>query len=338
MTDRRAFVHIGLPKTGTSSLSGALRRSPDQLHEQGFTVLDRLPGQVATVDTPDLLVTQETLAAATQQQVRALVDGLDGFEVHVVVAARDLARQIPVAWQQRLLARKVYPFERFREAVVERKPLAADFWASQDLPAVLDRWGGAVPAERIHVVTVPPHGAAPTLLPERFCGILGVDPARLDTESPRGDSSLGIAQAEVLRRVNIALGDRLPHPREGYAAMGKLFLAGEILAPQRGLSVRLPGELADWCIETARSWIAAVGAGGYQVAGDLGELVPDRSAFEPHPEVSDADILDAAAEALAAILDLRSRERQDLAELEDQVTALEEELDEMRADEADTDE
>lgn len=365
---RRCYIHIGLQNTRTSFLQSILWQSTDQLREQGFellpgtragayhlmlavrealregidppkafTVLDRLPNQVMKVSTPHALITQESLAPATPTQARTLVECLDGFEVHVVVTVRDLARQIPSAWQQRMKARKVYPYERFRDAVVEHKPLANDFWSNQDLPEVLARWGNVVPADRIHVVTVPPPRSQTTVLLDRFCSVLRLDPARLDTDSASRNGpasrngSLGVAQAELLRRVNIALADRLPHPRQGYAAMGELFLAGEILAPQRGLSVKLPSDMADWCIDIAQAWVVTVAEGGYDVVGDLDELVPDRSAFtDSDPDVADEDVLDSAAEALATILDLRSRETAELAELRERLETQEEELRALR--------
>lgn len=72
-----------------------------------------------------LVFSQPLLAAARPEQVALLVDGLAGFEVHVVVTAR-----APHAW------------------VVPGEP-------AHDLGSVLDRWSTAVrKPERLHVIVV----------------------------------------------------------------------------------------------------------------------------------------------------------------------------------------
>ena len=63
---------------------------------------------------------------------------------------------------------------------------------------MLERWSVIAPPERIHVVTVPPSGTPPEVLLERFCSVIGVDPAALDREVPRANESLGQVQAELL--------------------------------------------------------------------------------------------------------------------------------------------
>src|SRR5699024_7745323 len=115
------------------------------------------------------------------------------------------------------------PFDRFVSAAINRRPLARPFWAQQDLPSVLGNWASEVPAERTHIVTVPPAGAGRASLLARYSSVLGIDASRLSTGTPRSNASLGLVQAEVLRRVNVALGERLPRPRAGYARVAKGF-------------------------------------------------------------------------------------------------------------------
>jgi hypothetical protein len=331
---------VGCPKTGTSYLKSVLWASRDDLAAQGlelpfqaqsdhfhltlalrgmldeaidppsaFTTLERLPAAMAQTHSPRVLILHESLAPATVGQVRRLVDLLDGFEVQVVITARDLARQIPSGWQQRIQQREQITYADFLAAVVERTPAAADFWANQDLLAITSRWGEAVPAERMHVVTVPPPGTSPQLLLARVCSVLGVDPDKLSAEAPRGNPSLGAVQAELLRRVNVALGDRLPHPRAGYGRLGKRYLAGRVLSQQGGTPPTLPPELYEWCERLSADVITELGQRGYDVVGDLGELMPAaRDTTEPEPELSEAAVADAATRAMADMLDQRHRD------------------------------
>ena len=333
----RTFVHIGLQKTGTSYLQSVFWQSTDALAHQGLAMLPGTKRQtfrvmLATrerarpgVDGPEVtgalsrlrrslaaalaegradrfLLTEESLAPATAEQARRLVEHLAGTEVHLVLTVRDLARQVPSVWQQKVTARRRYSYDQYLAAVVDRRRRARDFWASQDLPAVLERWGSAVPAERIHVVTVPPAGSDPGLLLERFCAVLGVDPVALDTRVSRRNVSLGLVQTELLRRVNAELGGRLRR-REAYRRAGKMYLGKRILSAQQGTPARLPRRLEEWCASVSASHVDAVREGRYDVVGTLEDLLPAPSSFADDPQrVSEAEVADAAARAIAAML------------------------------------
>jgi len=341
----RTYVHIGLQKTGTSYLQSVFWGSQPALTAQGLAMLPGTKRQtfrvmLATrdrarpaVDGPEVtgaltrlrrrlerslaapggttryLLTEESLAPATAAQAGRLVEALAGTEVHVVLTVRDLARQVPSVWQQKVTARRRYTFDQYLAAVVDRGGRARDFWASQDLPAVLARWGSVVPPERIHVVTVPPAGSDPGLLLERFCSVLGVDPAGLDTRVPRSNVSLGLVQTELLRRVNVELGGRLRR-REAYRAAGKIYLGKRILSAQQGTPARMPRRLEPWCREVTASHLETLRAGGYDVVGSLDDLVPAPTAFADDPQhVSDAEVAQAAAKAIATMLAQPRRER-----------------------------
>lgn len=330
---RRCYVHIGLQKTGTSYLQSIFWQSGDALRAQdlvmvpaskretfmlmlairdrlragvdpawAFEAPDRLQQRVRTVDAARTLLTEESLSGADDEQAKRLVDHLDGVEVHVVVTVRDIARQVPSVWQQRLTAGGTDPFDTFVSRVVERHPKGRSFWRGQDLVEILDRWSALVPPDRIHVVTVPPAGAAPEVLLDRFCSVVGVDPGSLDTRAAHGNVSLGRVQAELLRRVNLALGDRLVD-REAYRETGKMYLAKRVLSAQGGDRARVPAELEDWCREVTAVHVATVRDGGFHVVGDLADLEPDAGSFVTTPDaVSDAELVDVAAETLATVL------------------------------------
>ena len=92
-----------------------------------------------------------------------------------------------------------------RPREITRNP-ARGFWLRQDLAHVLAVWSVAAGADRIHVVTVPPPGARPTVLLERVGQVVGYDAATLTTPPRRADESLGAPGAEVDRRLNELLG------------------------------------------------------------------------------------------------------------------------------------
>ena len=56
---------------------------------------------------------REILARATKQQVRRALDSFGDAEVHVVLSARDLVRQLPAEWQENVKHRRTVGFRDF---------------------------------------------------------------------------------------------------------------------------------------------------------------------------------------------------------------------------------
>jgi hypothetical protein len=360
----RAFVHVGLPKTGTSYLQSVLWANLDELRAQGLVVvpapaahgskaqagtqvmlavrdrlvpghdpdsaeevLDRLAEEVAAAGDADVLLTQEQLAGCTRPEVRTLLDRLGDREIHVVVTARAVSRQVPSAWQERVKTRSTTSYADFVTAARDRTVPARGFWRNQDLPNVLARWGDSLPPDRVHVVTVPARRDGAESLDARYFGVLGVDHTRLRAEETRSNSSLGAVQAELLRRVNLALGERLPKPRLGYARVAKWFLSERFLVPQDGTPPLLPQSAEGWCRQLAKEWVADIRGAGYAVAGDLDDLLPDSSHFarglgEPDP----TELVAAASQALADMLVFRHEELGRIEALHARIAELEAEV------------
>jgi hypothetical protein len=345
-TPRRLFLHVGCPKTGTTFLQDTLWASRDRLAAAGLLlplrhfqdhffitlavreqldpgldppeahdVLDRLSSELDQSTSPRVIISHELLAPATAEQAGRLRARLSDFETHVIVTVRDLQRQIPAAWQQQIQQRGVSSYDRFCAAVVDDDRETAYFWDRQDPVAVAERWRGDLPPNRVHVVTVPPSGADPELLLQRFCRVLDIEPANLNRDVSRPNESLGLAQAELLRRVNAALGDRLPHPRAGHSRIAKAYFARQVLAPQGGRRPVLPPDLADWCHDTSKRIVDGLAGAGYDVAGELTDLLPAMATDPVDLTVTDRELVEAAVEALADVLDQRYRDVQRIRSL-----------------------
>lgn len=348
---RRLYLHVGTRKTGTSFLQRVVYTAPDSVREQGLglplsgrpahlrllqsvgalgddtlaekdsaALQRRLRRNLAAMDLDRALVTHEDLAAAGPEPIARLLALLDEVEVHIVITARDLARQIPSEWQQCVKSRLQVPYEEYVDAVVERRgPDAALFWARQDISDVAARWGSTLPPERVHVVTVPPSGSPPDLLAERFWTVMGVPPTALSTGGGV-NPSLGAEQAELLRRINAALGDRLSSVREEYRPVVKT-LVRRVLTAQDGHPLRLPASLLPWCSDVSAGIVAQLQAHGYDVVGDLADLMPAPVAPEMSSSVpvGDSEVAAAAVEALARVLTLQQAARAGLDEDSDRV-------------------
>jgi hypothetical protein len=340
MPTRRLYVHIGMQKTGTSYLQGAMLRNREVLADQGLDLvpptkretfelmllvrdrykpaldpasvpesLEKFSAALRRAPGPRALISQESLAVAGPHQIRRLLDACGDREVHVIVTVRDLARQLPSSWQQLIKSGGTATYRRFVRQARAREQEGSDLrpWTHLNVPAVLERWSEAVGSERIHVVTVPPAGSPPTALLERYCRVLGVDPDRMLPEETRGNVSLGRVQAELLRRVNSELPDEL-RPRQVYGNVGKRFFAAQVLAAQETSTIRVPAEFRAWCDEVADRQIKTIDGAGYAVTGQLADLrCPDEAFCDKDDPPTHRDVEAAAVKALVHILVLRGQ-------------------------------
>ena len=235
---RRVYVHVGAPKTGTTYLQNRLTANLDTLagHDVHYATkplltpslfqfraaLDLLGrtdwnGPIAKSDGAwdamakrirrhdgTVILSHEILAGAKPKHVARLWDDLDvgtSSELHVVYTARDLARQLPAAWQEGIKQGQRWTFASFLERFQAEKLW---FYRVFDFPTVLTTWGADLPPEQIHLVTVPAPGAdvARDELWQRFARACDFDPAWGPQEGPRANRSLGIAETHHILRLN----------------------------------------------------------------------------------------------------------------------------------------
>ncbi len=339
--EKLLYLHIGLHKTGTTYLQHVTRANREALAEQDvffpggeqvgqmLAVWDlvgrrprdardgRISGQWAALselvnddDGPVALVSEEYLSLATVAQARRAVASFPGAEVHVVVTARDIGRVAVSAWQEEVKNDKTWTWEEFAAAIREpgaraRNP-ARGFWLRQDLPAILETWRAAVPAERIHVVTVPRAGSDPTELLGRFAKLVGFDHTALPNEPKWNNQTLGIAGTEVVRRLNEQLGHRLNQRQ--YDRVVKLTLVPAMGRRLGSSRFGLPADQEDWVRSWAREAVARIDSAGYQVVGDLEDLMPEGQADVRRPDdASTEELLEAAMTALGELAERHAK-------------------------------
>lgn len=335
------YLHIGAPKSGTTYLQDILWRNRDALRGDGvlypgdtypahvYAAFDlrnagfqgyrdpNVPGawdcmlEEARAWPGAVIISQELFSPATREQVDRAMAALSFAEVHLIYTARDLARQIPAAWQEDIKNRHTLSFEHFvrslREPSESRHPLGTAFWRMQDAVEVLDRWGRGISPSRVHVVTVPPPGAPQGLLWERFARIVGLEAGRYDTASTESNLSLGAPEADLLRRVNLKLDQGVTWPV--YDKFVKHYLAQEVLARRpEPMKLALPTECHAWVTTRSKEIIAGLRVAGYHVVGDLDELLPaeqpsvTQTPAKSRLDVADADLVEAATDAVAALV------------------------------------
>nr|WP_220481923.1 hypothetical protein [Nocardioides ginsengisegetis] len=340
------MLHVGTPKTGTSYLQDVLFRNKRTLGEadllypadrfdahflaaldlmrlpwggletEAIGAWERLAEQVRRWEGT-AVISHEILATASRAQAGRALESLghrDGTEVHLVLSVRDLVRQIPAEWQENVKHRSTISYASFLDQIrdpARESRIANWFWGVQEVPDILDRWGHDLPPERIHLVTVPPPGGPRDLLWRRFSGTFGLDGLDLDLEAERANPSMGVPETALLRRINRSVNRVLEPP--DYRPLVRELLAHQTLS-QRTASPRLalPPDVHPWAQEVCASWIEEIKARGYDVVGDLQDLIgpepPTRFADPDQP--NERQVAGAAVDAVRALLLENARLRQ----------------------------
>ena len=296
------YFHIGAPKTGTTFLQAMLWRERRRLRENGllypgrdrdahFTACLDLRGAKFLGHRPSrtagawpalvreirewggaAIIDHELFSRAAGETLSRAMDDLSFADVHVVYTVRDITRQLPATWQERMKNRDVTGYGEFLRRVRFGDPPLKTFWRLHDVPQILARWAGYVPAERVHVITLPQAGQRPGALWHRFATTIGIDPDGYNTNRATPNESLGAVDAAWLRGLNEELvGYDVWFPLHSFLVKQRL---APVLAKRRTARIGLPRDVYDWTVEWAHEEIDVIRAAGYHVVGDLDELLP----------------------------------------------------------------
>jgi hypothetical protein len=335
----RVFLHLGLPKTGTSYLQTILWSHRDELRSAGLLVpgrerRDHLWASLVVRDDPrvgrrnsrapeswsvllgetaqwrgDVVISHEFFCAASADQAARAVEALAPAEVHLVLTAREPLGLFTSSWQESLKNKGTTALEDYGRTESD-DPLEVWDWRALDLGLVLDRWAPHVPADRVHVVPVPSAGAPQDQLWHSFCSVLGIEPGTVGDAGGFPNASMGVVEAETLRRLNGRLvGFDAAFDRGVWI---RSFLADDRLVP-RGGEKFWPGDdqVAD-CRRRGDAAVTLVEERGYHVVGDLQSLrVPADLPARRHPSsVTDAEVAEVALDLAARLLaDLKDGRR-----------------------------
>ena len=340
---QRLYLHIGLPKSGSTYLQSVLGGNRSALKQHGYVYpYVRQEGMFhAAVEvagrpenwglSPDeiagtfahllrrgrrlggtVIISHEIFGAATPDQISAIAAQLEGFDVRVVVTVRNVGRTIAAHWQERVKNGYGESFADYTAELLAGLPEDLEhtegFWRGQNLAWLLDRWRPVAPPDRTHVVVTPAGSAGPEELWRRFAEAIGIEPDAVDLSAvPNSNESLGTAQIAFLRQVLGSLDGRLQQP--WFSRVAKRWFAQSLLSQVRSPKPVTPTPVAERLTGVVKAWIRAVEAGGYRVHGDLTELLPEPApGGTPHPDdVAPADMLAGLPDVVAEML-LRDRD------------------------------
>jgi hypothetical protein len=298
-------MHVGVAKTGTTYLQRILFSHRDALREAGVLYPGAQPGDqfVASIDLRGLddakfdhfnaggawdrmadevrafegnaVISHETFARASAQHIDRIVDSFDSADLRIVLTVRDLGRQIPAVWQETLKNKATGSYGQFLEDIFRNEESGPHkfFWRPQDIARLVRRWIRHVGGDKVTLVTVPPSGAPRDELWNRFAQAIDLpDGAVSELPAAAANSSLGPAEAELLRHLNASLPPDFPWPR--YIKTVKRQFAETKLAGRGGGRILVPPEWHDAVKQRATEMVSYLEQSGVDVIGDLNDLTP----------------------------------------------------------------
>lgn len=327
-------LHVGTPKSGTTSLQNILSRNRALLLDHGYLypgersghfiealdlrdsgfrghrfegaagAWDRVAADVLAHDGPALL-SHEVIGGSTREVIKRAVTSFGGREVHVVITCRDLARQLPAVWQEGVKNGDTASYTAFLEELFGEWAgvgTGTGKWRGQDLAGMGRRWATHIDPAHVHFVTVPPAGAAPEVLWQRFREATALPDADYAVPDVPRNPSMGTVETELLRRIVERLPDDVPWPT--FARQVKRRLAQRRLVNHKaGGSLGVPVAFRATTEQVAAEIVEGLRTGGFTVHGDLADLTPVfRDDSTAPDELSDAQLLDRALEVLVPLV------------------------------------
>lgn len=333
------LLHIGVHKTGTTAIQDALARGRADLHRWAV----RYPGDEqahrdvasSAMDRPlgwrtggarppdprlwDTFVTEaqafngvtvcssEFFAESPDEVAQRIIDRIGVERVHVVVTLRNLGMILPSAWQQILKSGYESGYEHWLRNVLtstDLEPKAQVFWTRHRHDEVVGRWSRIVGSDHMTVVVV--DDSDRESIYAHFEQLLGLPAgALLEYRNQHPNRSMTLAEAEFLRRLNLAVGGGRgwrPYSDAVHDGLIKGMVEGRTPAPDEP-RLRTPQWALDRAAELADGYVEAIRASGVQVLGDL-ELL--RAHLTGPASLDDEDLpsmqIDAAVAAMLGAL------------------------------------
>ena len=235
--ERGRLLHVGLPKTGTTSLQrvASLRRADlleqgvhypgDSLNHRraGLAFSGRVVGwqkrgakpdvaawrrlleQVHADQTSRVWLSNEDFGEMPGSEAQRLVEVVGG-DVHVVMTLRGTAGLLTSAWSQYLKTGLDLPLDDWLERVLGDEPqpsLTPSFRRRNDLSRLVRHWLDAVGEQRLTLVVLDPGDR--DRVPTAFETMLGLRPGTLSAVPLDGadtNRSFTVPEAELVRQVN----------------------------------------------------------------------------------------------------------------------------------------
>ena len=316
------LLHIGPPKTGTTSLQAAFWAGRDAALAQGVryagssrhsskAVLavtgrksfaedratpdirhwNQLLGEIREAREPRVVLSSEGFAYASDEARDRVIADLDADRVHVVVTLRPIPNLLASEWQEHTQSGLRVPFEDWLHELFNQPEsrIARAFWHRQRHDRLIERWSVPVGVERVTAVVVDERDHA--WLFRAFEALTGLREGTLVPDTSLANRSLTLEEIVAIR----ALAERFEAEGLSMAAfhrVARMKLAAYMKQRRPGpgeARIETPQWALDRAGEVAEEVVAGIAGMGARVIGDLASLtaVP-RSGLEGDrlPEVA----------------------------------------------------
>ena len=338
--EHACLVHIGFPKTGTTSIQRALHQARDQMRGEGvvYPGTDRyhkMPG-IAITQAPGrlgdrpanegdwqelvdevnraqdrrVIVSSEWLSQATDDQAQRVVDDLGGSRVHVLATLRPLAKILPSSWQQYLQNGVRVDYETWLRGMLLEAPYdkpTPTFWKRHRHDEILARWAKAAGADNVTAIVVDSRDHM--LLLRQFEALLGLpDGLLVPGPTERDNRSLSWGEAEMLRLVNVEFKKR-KWPDSLYREAVRNGFVNRLALSRPAATDLQPIPTPDWALDRAaelgQEIADGIGSLGIRIVGDLDALRARQSGGSASDAPPTLPVGLAAEAVVAAIAALR---------------------------------
>ncbi|MCI0585015.1 MAG: hypothetical protein L0227_19335, partial [Chloroflexi bacterium] len=301
-------LHIGPPKTGTSTVQGAFHAARAATLAQGVRYVGRsrhsgtgvlavtgrpsfrrdsgpppirawkeLVSEIRSAREARVLLSSEFFADAEPDAISRIVRDLDlaPGRLHVVVTLRPLAAILPSQWQQYVQSFMPLAYDDWLDGVFNkpRGAVTPTFWRRHRHDELIDRWAQAVGAENVTAVVIDEVDHDQVL--RTFERLLGLDLGTLVATADLANRSMSLPEIEAVRAFGAAfreagLGNALYHRVVHFGAAA--FMKARPLPPDEP-RIATPAWALARSAEVQRAMAGRIAGRGVRVVGDLASML-----------------------------------------------------------------
>lgn len=308
---QRVVIHIGPPKTGSTTLQDALHHHRDELKRMGIRYAgsgtqssaaamwvtrrrDRTTGrqvpasawkqllkEIRDSNESTVVVSSEWFAAATPAQIRTISQELPGAEYQIVITLRSLDRILPSRWKQNVIEGATYSFAEWLELIFapSTNSYGTRFWHQHRHDELVQRWGEVFGQRAITAICI--DEADPDRLLRNMESLIDAEDGSLGSIRRVRNVSLDGVTVEGIRRFNLLAEEHGVPPELRYLTVTR----GAVPQIEQGVQSdgpstgRVPAQYADLCVAESTRIVKELQKSGANILGDLDELIVDRKKF-----------------------------------------------------------
>lgn len=314
------LLHIGPPKTGTTTIQAAFHDAREASLAQGvryagrsqhsaIAVLagtgrpsfkgDQVPPppakwraflkDIETAPEPRVVISSEFFADAEPAIIPRLVDELGRDRLHVVLTLRPLSRILPSQWQQFVKSGLSLSYDTWLDGIFNKPDSTTPtFWRRHHHHELAALWAAEVGAKNVTVIVINDRDHEDVL--RVLEGMTGLREGTLRTIDDHVNRSMTLPEAEAVRAFNIAfraegLSNDLLHRVMNFGTSD--YMKARPPKPEEP-KVRTPQWALDRVAPLAREIVDGLASSGVRIVGDLERLASkERSDLEGdrNPEV-----------------------------------------------------